>query len=96
MTDADESNGFGWLLLKCENGLRRWAVGTPHAMAIINGSASEVECTVPISRRLVQFAAGEPGQVSLVIDFDSDDNVSLMSVIGRAGRFEVAPPPAHP
>ena len=96
MTDIDEGNGFGWLLLKCENGLRRWAVGTPHSMAIINGPNTDIECMVPISRRLVQFAASESGPVSLVIQYETDDNVSLMSVIGRAGRFEVAPPPAHP
>lgn len=96
MTDTDESNGFGWLLLKCENGLRRWAVGTPHSLSIINGSATDVDCLVPISRRLVQFAASESGRVSLVIQYDANDAVSLMSVIGRAGRFEVAPPPAHP
>ncbi len=96
MTDTNESNGFGWLLLKCENGLRRWAVGTPHSIAIINGSTTDIECLVPISRRLVQFAASESGTVSLVIQYDANDQVLSMSVIGRAGRFEVAPPPAHP
>ena len=96
MTDTDEGNGFGWLLLKCAKGQRRWAVGTPYSLAIINGGATTIECTVPVSRRLVQFAACEVGEISLVVNLDDLEQVQSMSVHGSSGSVEVEPAPAHP
>ena len=92
LTDTDERNKFGSLLLSCRNGVRKWAAATPNAIAIVVGGETAESYQIGISRRLVHFAAGAveamgTGQLSAF--FDENGKLSKVEVTCGAGSLEV-------
>ena len=92
LTDSDERNNFGTLLLSCRNGVRKWAAATPNAIAIVIGEETTDDYQIGISRRLVHFAAGAVeamGTGQLTAFFDENGKLSKVEVKCNSGSLEV-------
>ncbi len=92
LTNSDEREDFGSLLLSCRGGVRRWAAATPSAIAIVNGEATTDEYQIGISRRLVHFAVSaveSMGTGTLTAHFTDENRLTKVEVSCSSGSLEV-------